>query len=127
MGYRSVVKLALRKQAYYDNKANLLESIKDCDIISETDEAYFFLWEDVKWYPSYGDVKAVEEVMDSLKEEEYGFMRIGEETNDVEEKGEPWEYGIYMNREFSQNDEEDEIDKEEFFKPNSIKFIKEDA
>ena len=127
MGYRSNVKLALKKQVYYDNQASILESIKDCDSISETEEAYFFLWESVKWYESYEDVKAITKLMSSLKSEDFGFMRIGEDKDDIEEAGEPYEYDIYLVRQFfNENEDEEELDKEEFFKPNSIKFIKEE-
>jgi len=126
MGYRSEVKLAVKKQSYYDHKELILESIKDCDSISETEEAFVFLWESVKWYESYPDVQAITKFMSALESEDFGFMRIGEDKDDIEEAGEPWEYDIYLVRQFTENDDETELDKEEFFKPNSIKFIKEE-
>lgn len=49
-----------------------------------------FSLEDVKWYPSYPDVKMFHEMLDAFEEEVPGycteFVRIGEETDDAEEQ-----------------------------------------
>lgn len=44
--------------------------------------------QDVKWYESYPDVQAFNRMMDFFRDEEHGycteFIRIGEDTDDVE-------------------------------------------
>ena len=52
-------------------------------------------FEDVKWYESYPDVQIIENIMvmcdnvniSGLAYDSYGFIRIGEELDDVEMKG----------------------------------------
>ena len=64
-----------------------------------TPQAEIYLLESRKWYPGYWDVDALEEYMtylDDLSEEEkYGFVRIGEEPQDVEIRGCPDIWDIY--------------------------------
>jgi hypothetical protein len=52
-----------------------------------------FTMSDVKWYPSYPDVKGFEDALDKFEKLSDGgdkwmweFVRIGEETQDVEER-----------------------------------------
>ena len=56
-----------------------------------------FTWEYTKWYDSYEEVRAVEGLMDMLQEDDYGFIRLGEEEGDIESKGCPSEYDMYTN------------------------------
>lgn len=50
MGYRSQVVLAIKKEIYNKNAHILRENLRDCDSISQTEDAFYFSWEDVKWY-----------------------------------------------------------------------------
>ena len=55
------------------------------------DHALMFSLEDVKWYPSYPDVQRFEAMMGTFRSEEITgycteFVRIGEESDDVEER-----------------------------------------
>ena len=56
-----------------------------------------FHWEDTKWYDTYPEVQAVESLLDMLQDDDYGFIRLGEEEGDIETKGHPSEYDMYTN------------------------------
>ena len=67
--------------------------------IDRTDRLYF---EHLKWYEGYHDVDMFNRLMEFLDayglEDLYGFVRIGEELDDVEMRGAPYEHDIYINR-----------------------------
>ena len=66
---------------------------------NRTDRLYF---ESVKWYDGYYDVDMFNRLMEFLDayglDEFYGFIRIGEETDDIEQRGCPYEFDMYINR-----------------------------
>ena len=63
------------------------------------DRLYF---EHLKWYEGYHDVDMFNRLMEHLDanglDDFYGFIRIGEETDDIEQRGVPYEYDMYINR-----------------------------
>ena len=67
---------------------------------SERLDRLFF--ESVKWYEGYHDVDMFNRLMEMLDayglDDFYGFIRIGEETDDIEQRGVPYEYDMYVNR-----------------------------
>ena len=126
MGYRSQVAIAIKKEEFQKhNTVKLSEALKDCDLVEQGNDHFTFIWEDVKWYPNYADVALIEAVLDEIDDPNYGFVRIGEDDNDIEKKGEYWEYGLNVSVSLS-SEEGESVSKEYFFAPNSIKFIKED-
>lgn len=66
------------------------------------DDTGRWFWADVKWYESHPDVQIMENLMIVLDNselyEEYGLIRLGEEVDDVETKGTPYEFDMYVNR-----------------------------
>ena len=56
-----------------------------------------FHWEYTKWYDTYPEVQAVESLLGMLQDDDYGFIRLGEEEGDIERKGYPGEYDMYIN------------------------------
>ena len=131
MGYRSQVAIALNKKAFWKHVGEDITEFKDCDQILEADDNVTFVWEHVKWYPSYEGVKAVMRVVAKVNEDnddpdgdDYGFLRIGEEESDIEREGSPWDFDMSIST--SMSVEGEEVEKDKFFTPNSIKFIKED-
>ena len=66
---------------------------------SRLDRLFF---EHVKWYEGYHDVGMFNRLMEHLDanglDDFYGFIRIGEETDDIEQRGVPYEYDMYINR-----------------------------
>jgi len=48
-----------------------------------------------KWYEGYPEIEAVMRFLETLDEEQYGFLRVGEEPGDTEEHGLPYDFGFY--------------------------------
>ena len=63
------------------------------------DRLYF---EHIKWYEGFPEIDMFNRLMEHLEahglEDLYGFVRIGEELDDVEMRGAPYEHDIYVNR-----------------------------
>ena len=128
MGYRSQVALALKKETYHKHEKTLAPHLKDCDNIHQTEGAYYFYWNDVKWYESYEDVKTITKVIDNLDWEEYAFIRVGDDDDDVLYEGDHINFEIYVSRSIDiPTTKDSKIPHKDFFAPQSVKFIKEDA
>tara|TARA_R110000765_G_scaffold273049_1_gene371752 strand:+ start:788 stop:1207 length:420 start_codon:yes stop_codon:yes gene_type:complete len=111
MGYRSEVVLAVSKPmvphfltvlAQHESARTL---IKDADQLEENYQEGGMLmhWSGIKWYESYPEIAAIESFVADCENERvegwapeeehdteydhFRFVRIGEETSDVEEKG----------------------------------------
>ena len=106
MGYRSQVTLALQPKAaalfttLRARGGDLAELIEDATTGNHNDGVESYEWHGIKWYDSYSCVGAIEAFMDRLDtedmEEEYRFVRIGEDDNDTECRGCGFE--IYVSR-----------------------------
>ena len=113
MGYRSVVALAVSKEMM----PHFLGHLSQCEdaaykfVFMETDkkiEDYdgdgttMFLWESIKWYDSYPEVRAITDFVsmntdylysaskdfdDHSYAEHFRFVRMGEDNEDIEEEG----------------------------------------
>ena len=102
MGYRSEVALALCPEADELLQANakwipeLAELIKDSE--SDAEERYF--WSSIKWYESFPEIDAMNRFLAFLECHDYqfGFIRLGEEEDDIERMGHPSEYDMYIQR-----------------------------
>ena len=57
-----------------------------------------FKWEYQKWYVSFPDVFAMTRFMNNIDDENYRFLRIGEEPQDIEEEGYLDCEGMYISR-----------------------------
>ena len=99
MGYRSDVFLRIAEplvevvQAAAKLDPNLGEMLKEgeSDHGAKTD----FYWESYKWYDSYPEIRAIENMLDDLDYDDFGFIRLGEDQGDIEQKGCPSEYDMY--------------------------------
>ncbi len=98
MGYRSEVYLRVKEPLVevvdaarkLDRELDKMLSEGSCEG-SKTD----FHWENSKWYDSYPEIKAVQGLMDMLLDDDYGFIRLGEEEGDIESRGYPSDYNMY--------------------------------
>jgi len=115
----------MKKAAFDKNVGSALKDFKDCSSVKQTKDTVTFYWDDVKWYEDYADVKSIMGVLSKLEDEEFGFLRIGEDDDDIERLGEPWEFELYISRNIELDYCGEDIEKDKFFAPNSIKFIKE--
>jgi len=94
MGYRSDVGLAITATALtelIEGDSDLSDKVKKClsdadDHIKSEDGNHLFVWNDIKWYP-FDDVVALERRLRSIGEGSFRFIRLGEDSSDVEESG----------------------------------------
>lgn len=101
MGYHSNVVLILSKEAkeLLHAKVDVLPQEAQEKIIrvfSHADKhfvhesgAELFHWSWGKWYRNYPEIDFIERFLDELedRDKEFGFMRIGEDLGDIEQKG----------------------------------------
>ena len=110
MGYRSEVALAVGKDAMAQFLTTLAKSpetralcFKGSDeVVKDYDEegSLLFKWSYLKWYDSYEEIRALENFMDDcdcsgLDEDliaSYKFVRVGENCEDIECRGEGFMY-----------------------------------
>ena len=116
MGYRSEVAIALTSEAA--NKLFVLQEF--CpelkELINDADETSHFdkqsidrgfdtklYWNHIKWYDTYTEIQQMETFLYQILEDDeaFLFLRIGEETDDMESRGHFWESDMYIQRSIS--------------------------
>jgi len=111
MGYRSEVALALVTDAAIllkelcEHNTELKEFFDNADESRgwEPEEVLGgcttkFLWSHVKWYEGYNEIDMVETFMNNISEDDYYFLRIGDDSDDNESRGCFWESDMYISR-----------------------------
>tara|TARA_R110002110_G_scaffold313416_1_gene526687 strand:- start:1101 stop:1463 length:363 start_codon:yes stop_codon:yes gene_type:complete len=117
MGYRSDVAIAIHKDLQGDflaflNTTELMAEIFGDTSDFELDKDYqghghwLFTVDSVKWYSSYKDIQMFEKFFALMDEDDdtqskYRFVRIGEQTDDVEERGDWYDSDIHVKREIA--------------------------
>ena len=126
MGYRSEVVLAVSKPmvphflTVLARHESVRQLVHDCDTFDENydgDGGMLMYWGGIKWYQSYPEINAIEKFVEDCESEcvegwtpeeerdteydHFKFLRIGEETDDVEEKGGFAQGDIYVSRSVS--------------------------
>ena len=107
MGYRSDIVIVTK----IENK-ELVKLLQEDE--ENTDEQYFFSMEDyngkkmecfftryeyVKWYDSFPSVNKIRSAMDNIEDgDSFGFIRVGEDYDDVESLGMPYDFNIQLSR-----------------------------
>ena len=118
MGYRSDVAIAIHKDLQGEfltflNTEELMAQIFGDMSDFELDKDYqgeghwLFTANSIKWYTTwddYADIQMFEKFMDAMGEKfdhsaQYRFIRIGEENDDMEYRGEWWDSNIFVKRE----------------------------
>ena len=102
MGYYSNVALCLTKNGMDQLKTALAEAEKtnpgnfaaikmliggEPSKIDEGSGSVVFLWEGEKWYDEFDEIAFVGKLMDNLPHEDFLFIRIGEDYDDIETRG----------------------------------------
>lgn len=68
------------------------------NLVSTSQGSRLYVCDYLKWYNSYPDIEYLERFMNSLNDEDYLFIRIGEEYDDTEYRGvffdNPFELGV---------------------------------
>lgn len=99
MGYRSDLKIALRKQEYGELKNEIdklaveksigdyeqVKHLMDYATIEESEKVVVIGLEDVKWYYEFSEVQFMKDFLYQLDEQgkPYKFVRIGEHVDDI--------------------------------------------
>ena len=97
MGYRSEVVLAVNPDAYavlttlLARGGSFFNLFKEATTEPYDGDATVYSWDAIKWYPSYPEVEAVEDFMSRLEDEDmedsFRFVRVGEDCDDTEQRG----------------------------------------
>ena len=117
MGYRSDVAIAIHKDLQGDfltflNTEKLMSEIFgdhsdfDLDKNYQGDGHWLFTADQIKWYATweeFADIQMFEKFMDAMEEdvekrEKFRFLRIGEEIEDIEYRGDWYASDIYVRR-----------------------------
>ena len=111
MGYRSEVVLAVDKKLMPEFLAHLATNDEaktmvfadHCHLDQDyCDEGHLLVtWNSIKWYESYPEVNVIEKFISEMEEaadksEMFKFVRIGEDYDDVEDRG--YGFDIHVNR-----------------------------
>ena len=118
MGYRSDVAIAIHKDLQGDfltflNTEQLMAEIFgdrssfDLDKDYQGEGHWLFTADQIKWYSTWEefvDIQMFEKFFERMDEDEeteskYRFIRIGEETEDIEYRGDWYDSNIYVKRE----------------------------
>ena len=102
MGYYSDVALCLTKNGMDQLKSALVQAERnnpenfaaikmliagEPSKIDERTGAVVFLWKGEKWYEEFAEMAFVAKLMDSLPSEDFLFIRLGEDHDDIETRG----------------------------------------
>lgn len=107
MGYRSTVGIALpteRLNELIAQNGRVSELVKAMELVEEdvNGSKMTFLYHDaLKWDRAYEGVRKIENLIDSLEEDQYGFIRIGEDLTDIETQGTPLDFAMELNIDIS--------------------------
>ncbi len=112
MGYHSDVALTLSSkgvEALESKISNIQKNAKStlCTLLENADEKgiddstgdKYWHWNCIKWYHDFPEINMLEEFISSIDYDEYLFIRIGEEINDVDIYGSYYDnpFGMYLN------------------------------
>lgn len=104
MGYRSDVIIAITKEV---RTRHLISNeipaclMNDNSVIKEardSDGAFYFRIQGWKWYDSYPEIQEIHAWFESMADEEFGAMRMGEDDDDNQTWGNPYDFDICLNR-----------------------------
>lgn len=59
--------------------------------VDSESRAEFFHWNSVKWYQMFEEIACINSVMEELDDEDFLFIRIGEDFEDLEIQGRYWD------------------------------------
>ena len=128
MGYRSEVIIAVTKKAYNKFADQAVRDIlKTCDTVTQNKNGYYFHFNSIKWYSDYEEIQKLNKFIEDCVQDNsdnIGFLRIGEDDDDLERIGDPYLFDVFINRsiEFPEGKEVNEI----IFACNSIRYIVEE-
>ena len=104
MGYRSEVVVKFSDNAvkvvkkFYELDKQIKELIDGSENSTGWEQIQALNWGWIKWYDDFEDIAAFMHMLDQIGDENYGMIRLGEESDDVEYYGDPPSFDMYVNR-----------------------------
>lgn len=104
MGYRSDIIIAIAKEVRTRHlitneiPACLMNDNSVVKEARESDGTLYFRIESWKWYDSYPEIREIESWFESMADDEFGAMRMGEDDDDNQTWGQPYDFDICLNR-----------------------------
>ena len=109
MGYRSEVAIALTDdavrllEAVMEHEPKLKEMVEEAQSTInefEDDKGGRLYWEHTRWCDSYEEIVAMEAILCTVPDEDYHFIRLGDDINDIEDRG-YFDSDMYVQRSIS--------------------------
>lgn len=93
MGYRSEVVIVLTRNGLSELFKAIPDTMKQiverADTFTQKGDDFCFSWDYIKWYPEYySEIGAFTNALYDLNHNDFHFLRIGEDREDIEERGE---------------------------------------
>ena len=98
MGYYSDVALVVNEKVDVSPETQRIMRLLSFDLAGRSEGCRLWIATTLKWYDSYPDIDHLVQWLRSLNDEDYRFLRIGEDIGDTEDLGSfydnPFEIGI---------------------------------
>lgn len=95
MGYRSDVTIVLTRDALSKLYGEIPDAMSRvtayADNFLHKNDSFLLYWSNVKWYEEHGEIGALMRHLTNLEDNDYYYLRIGEDREDVEENGGHWD------------------------------------
>lgn len=101
MGYTSTIVIAVKKEVLARDliKPEIPDCLKEIGHkINEQLGAAYWELDSWKWYSTYDEIQKIEAWFDAMDFEEFGAIRLGEDDNDSQTWGSPYDFDICINR-----------------------------
>ena len=104
MGYRSEVVVKFSDNAvkvvkkFYELDKQIKELIDDSENSTGWEQIQALHWDWIKWYDDDEAIMAFIDMLDQIGDENFGMIRLGEESNDVGYYGCPHNFDMYVER-----------------------------
>ena len=104
MGYRSEVVVKFSDNAvkvvkkFYELDKQIKELIDDSENSTGWEQIQALHWDWIKWYDDDEAIMAFTDMLDQLGDENYGMIRLGEESDDVGHYGCTDKFDMYVER-----------------------------
>ena len=104
MGYRSEVVVKFSDNAvkvvkkFYELDKQIKQLIDDSENSIGWEQIQALNWDWIKWYDDDEAIMAFMDMLDQLGDENYGMIRLGEESDDVGYYGNPCNFDMYVER-----------------------------
>ena len=104
MGYRSEVVVKFSDNAvkvvkkFYELDKQIKELIDDSENSIGWEQIQALHWDWIKWYDDDEDIMAFIDMLDQIGDENFGMIRLGEESDDVGHYGSTDKFDMYVER-----------------------------